>query len=569
MSMKTDSAFDLHLTAVDDRLSAVEGELSTVGSELGAIDDQLAAIDARLSVADDESSTADEQLKPNDNQPNGGEDELSMPEVRRRAVTGAVVDALRGIGVRLLGLLGTLVTARLLTPYDFGLVAVGTTVFTFGIFLSDGGVGAALIRRAEAPRRAELQALLAFQLGLDVILVLAVGLVMMPFGLLGQVTTVIAASLPLGALRVPAVILYERRLNYRPMAIVEVAETCVYYVWAIVTIAIGWGVWGLATAFVVRAVFGSVLLLTLLPEGRLVPVPSWTKVRRLLGFGFRYQTVGLLQMLDDQLVNVGVATFGGVAMLGVWGVAWRILQIPISLFVALWRVSYPAMSRLVAAGEDAGSTIERVIGLVAIGGGVLVAPVAASASAWIHVLIGAQWATAASAIPPACFAMSFGVPISVALSGYLWAIGAASVPLRATLVGIPAMALVLVPLIPAIGVVAVGFAYVASASIESAFFVCAARRTVSFRIRTRLGIPVLLAIVSGTCGWLVAQYVGANLAGALSSSAVALGVFLGGLAAVHRPDLADAWTLIGRGLRGAIANSADTGPKPQPKPATG
>ena len=106
------------------------------------------------------------------------------------------------------------------------------------------------------------------------------------------------------------------------------------------------------------------------------------------------------------------------------------------------------MSRLVAAREDLGSTIERVIALVAIGTGVLVAPLAASASAWIHVLIGAQWAEAASAIPPACFAMSFGVPISVALAGYLWAIGSASVPLRATLLGIPATPLLLVPLLP-------------------------------------------------------------------------------------------------------------------------
>ena len=109
-----------------------------------------------------------------------------------------------------------------------------------------------------------------------------------------------------------------------------------------------------------------------------------------------------------------------------------------------------------------GSTIERVIALVAIGTGVLVAPLAASASPWIHVLIGAQWADAASAIPPACFAMAFGVPISVALAGYLWAIGSASVPLRATLFGIPAMALILLSLLPFIGVVAAGLAYVVS-----------------------------------------------------------------------------------------------------------
>src|SRR5207248_493486 len=60
------------------------------------------------------------------------DDQLSTPEVRRRAVTGAVVDALRGMGVRLVGLVGTLVTARLLTPYDFGLVAFGTTLWVFG-----------------------------------------------------------------------------------------------------------------------------------------------------------------------------------------------------------------------------------------------------------------------------------------------------------------------------------------------------------------------------------------------------------------------------------------------------
>jgi O-antigen/teichoic acid export membrane protein len=481
------------------------------------------------------------------------DDQLTTTDVRRRAVIGAVVDALRGIGIRVVGLLGTAVTARLLTPYDFGLVAFGATILTFGSFLSDGGVGTALIRRPEPPAKSELQALLAFQLGLNVLLVAVTTIVMLPFGLLGEVTTVVVFSLPFGALRAPSYIIYERRLNYRPMAIVELVETSAYYVWAIVTISMGWGVWGLATAAVVRAVLGSTLLLVFLPEGRVLPVPSFTKIRALLGFGFRYQAVGLLQLLRDQGVNVAVALVGGVAVLGLWSVAWRILQIPYSFFVALWRVSFPGMSRLVAAGEDVSNTIERVIALVAIGTGVLVAPLAASASAWVHVLIGAKWAGAASAIPPSCLAMVFGVPISVALAGYLWAIGAASIPLRATLVGIPAMAVILLPLLPLIGVVAVGLAYIASALVESVFFVYGARRTVSFKIGNRLAIPVFLATVSASCGWLVARWIGPDLAGGLASSAVAVGVYLGGLAVFHRADLIDAITLVARGLRGSIA----------------
>jgi O-antigen/teichoic acid export membrane protein len=499
------------------------------------------------------------------------DDQLSTPEVRRRAVTGAVVDALRGVGIRLVGLLGTVVTARLLTPYDFGLVAIGTTVLSFGILLDDGGVGTALIRRPEPPTKSELQAVAAFQFGLDLLLVLGVGLVMLPFGLVGQVTTVIVVSLPLGAFRAAASIIYERRLEYRPMAIVEIAETGVFYVWAIVMISVGWGVWGLATAFVVRALAGTALLLAFLPEGRVAPVPSWTKVRPLLGFGVRFQGVNFLHMLRDQGVNIAVATFGGVAVLGLWGVAWRILQIPVSLFQALWRVSVPGMARLVEAGEDVGSTIERVIALVAVGTGVLVAPLAASASAWIHVLIGPQWASAASAIPPACFAMAFGVPISVALAGYLWAIGSASVPLRATAFGIPATLLLLLPLLPIIGVAAAGLAYIMSSLVESLFFVHAARRTTTFRIGSRLAIPVLLTTVSGSCGWLVEQWIGPDLAGALASSAVAIGVLVGGLAVVHRSDLVDAWTLIARGLRGVVATPANVRPhaQPEPKPVTG
>jgi O-antigen/teichoic acid export membrane protein len=499
----------------------------------------------------------------------GVDDRLSVPEVRRRAVTGAVVDALRGSGVRIVGLLGTVVTARLLTPYDFGLIAIGTTVLAFGALLVDGGLGTVLIRRPEPPTKAELQALLAFQFGIDVLLVLVIGLVMLPFGVLGKVTIVIVASLPLGAFQAPAVILYERRLNYRPLAIVDVVATAVFYVWAIATIIAGWGVWGLATAAIVRELAASVLLLVFLPEGRLIPVPSWAKIRGLLGFGVRFQAVGFLHMLRDQGVNIVIASFGGVALLGLWGVAWRIIQIPVSLFAALWRVSFPGMSRLVAAKQDVGDTIERVIALVAIGTGVLVVPLAASGAAWIHLLIGAKWGDAASAIPPACFAMLFGVPIGVALAGYLWAIGAASVPLRATAVGIPATLLVLLALIPVLGVAAAGIAYIASSLVESVFFLFAARRTTTFRMGRRLGVSVVLGTVSGASGWLVERWLGPHLVSALASSAIALVLFVGGLASVHRADLADAWRLIGRGLRGSVARTPDARPQPHPEPAAG
>ena len=154
--------------------------------------------------------------------------------------------------------------------------------------------------------------------------------------------------------------------------------------------------------------------------------------------------------------------------------------------------------------------------------------------------------------------MSFGVPISVALAGYLWAIGAASVPLRATLVGIPATLAAspgAAPLPRRRREWGLRTSRVPWSSLSSSFTQRGVRRPSGSALAWPS--PWCVATVSASCGWLVARWIGPDLAGALSSSAVAVGLFVGGLAAVHRADLADAWTLIGRGLRGVVATPTD------------
>ena len=132
------------------------------------------------------------------------------------------MDVLRGFGIRFLGFAGTLVLARLLTPRDFGLVAFGATFVTLATFVSDGGIGTALIRRVTPPERADLRALLAFQLALTTVLAVGVSTLVLPFGTIGQVTALMVASIPFTAVRAPGVIVLERRLDYRPLAVVEV-----------------------------------------------------------------------------------------------------------------------------------------------------------------------------------------------------------------------------------------------------------------------------------------------------------------------------------------------------------
>ena len=351
-------------------------------------------------------------------------------------------------------------------------------------------------------------------------------------------------------------ILLERTLDYRPLAFVEIAEAISYCGWAIVTVSIGWGVWGLASASVVRAIVGSTMMLFLVPSARVLPSPSWVRVRALLGFGFKYQAVGLANLFREEGTNVAVFALAGVSALGLWSVAYRILQLPLLFMTSLWRISFPGMSRLLAADEDLTPTIERTLASVAVVIGAILAPLAAASVPLVTVLLGGQWADAASVMPPACLHLMIAGPISVALVGYLWAIGDASAVLRATLAGIACFAIPLVLLLPVIGVAAVGVAWLPCGWAESVVLIRAARRRVSVPIARPLAPPAVSAAIAGLIGWVAASTFGSPLAALVVGAGVAWLVYFAALAAWRRRQLLDTVSLVSRGMRGAFATGS-------------
>ncbi len=483
-------------------------------------------------------------------------DPLSEGEVGRRAIAGAAVDVLRGLGVRVVGLVGTLILARLLTPHDFGILAFGVTLVTFANFLADGGIGAGLIRRVKSPERRELQALLGFQMVLSTSLAVLIAVALLPFGESGAVIAVMAMALPLTAVRAPGVIQLERDLNYRPLAVVDLVESLVFYTLAITLVVEGFGVWGFAIASVIRPLAGGLTLVLTFAPARMIPSLSWARVRPLLGFGLQFQAVGVVNLLRDQATNAAVALFAGVTALGVWAVAYRILQIPLLFLGSLWRISFPGMSRLVAAGGDAGKTIERVIGVVAIATGLILAPLVAVTPAWVPAFLGEKWDGVIPVIPPASLHLMLIGPLSVALLGYLWAVGEASAVLRATLVGLPLMAAVMLPLLPVIGAPAVGFGWLASAAGEAIVLIRSARKHCDFKVAPGLAAPTACATVGATLGWIVVEHGHTTAAAGLVGGLLAVGVYTLLLAAFHRSQLVDTVHLAARGLRGVAKGPA-------------
>lgn len=476
-------------------------------------------------------------------------------EIGRRAGAGAVVVATRGVATAILALVGNIILARLLLPETFGTVAIGMSVVLVARFLADAGIGANLIRREEALQRIDLETLLGTQLLVTLGLAGVAAAAAWPWGITGQVTALMVASLPVTALQGPAVVVCERQLSYRPLALVEVSESFAHYGWAIFTVAAGWGVWGLASAVLVRAVVGTAILFSLSDVRVLRPRLSWRRVRSLLPFGVRYQLFGLALLARDQALNVGTAAIGGLAVLGLWTIARRFLQIPFLLFTALWRVSFPAMSRLVNAGAPPGPIIERGVGLMAVATGLLLTPLVGAGPALVPAVLGREWADAATVLPWASLGLMIGGPVSVATAGFLWAVGDASTPLRAVAYHGAAWITVTFTLMPAIGLTAIGVGWLAASVVDAVVLGRGAGRKTQIRLMPALLLPTGVAVVSGAVGWILSSSGGATMTSVFLGAGPSLLLYVSGLFLLSRSSLAEMFDVSGRAIRASLASA--------------
>lgn len=473
--------------------------------------------------------------------------QLAADEVRSRATSGAALLGARGLLVMIVGAAANLVLASLLTPRDFGLVTIGTVVITLATYLAEGGLGAALVRRREPPARSELEAVLGIQLGALTAIALAVAGAGALVGRDGLVVAMMTAALPLATLRTPSVIVLERDMVYRPIAVADVAEALVYYAWAIAGVAAGLGVWALASAVVVRAVAGSATITVLGPVGALRPRLAWSVVRPFAGFGAKFQAAMALPVAREQALNLVVAGVAGVAALGVWNLAWRVIQIPVLFFSTVSRVGFPAMSRLLGAGQDPRPLLERgVQALAAITAVAVVGLVGLSVA--LPRLVGHAWSDVPAVILWSGVALTISAPLLTATVGYLYAAGAAGIVAVATLASGLVWCVGSGALLPRYGPPAVGIAWVAAAVVNTAIVARRAGALTGAALAARAAPGVAVSLVAIAAGWLVGHAPDGRLIGGVAGFVTAEAVLLGGLAIVSRRGLADAWALLRQGL---------------------
>lgn len=272
-------------------------------------------------------------------------------DLRQRTVRGGVV-TLGAQGIRfVLTTASFVVLARLLTPDDYGLIAMVTAIIGLAGHFKDIGLAEATIQR-EHITHDQVSTLFwlntAISTTIALLIAAAAPAIANFYGepRLVAVTLVLAANFAISGLLIQHQALLRRAMHFNQLAVINIASLIISVAAGIISAAMGAGYWALVimpSAAIVSSVAGMWIACPWRP-GR--PVRG-SGVRSMLAMGGNFAGFNIINYAARNLDNVLIGRWWGTAELGLYNRAYGLLMLPLTQINGpMSGVAVPAMSRL-------------------------------------------------------------------------------------------------------------------------------------------------------------------------------------------------------------------------------
>ncbi|MGR8929525.1 MAG: lipopolysaccharide biosynthesis protein [Gammaproteobacteria bacterium] len=303
----------------------------------------------------------------------------------------------------------SVILARLLTPDEFGTVALLYLFSGLAAVFIDGGFSAALIQRNEVTPEDE-STVFWFNLGMGVLFSLGLWL-LAPWiadfyeqPILTPLMVVVALTVFCNALSSIQSALLSKKLDFKTPMKIGVAASIISGTAAIILALHGYGVWALVIQALIASVVRS-LLLWMMNDWRPQMVFSIVSARRLFRFGSYLMLSGLLDIAYNRIYTLLIGKFYGVRELGFYSRADNTKQLPADLLSnVLSRVALPIFS-VVNQDKDKlrSGTRHALRGMMMVNVPAMLGLIVAAKSV-VLVLFGAQWLPCVPILQVLCLA---------------------------------------------------------------------------------------------------------------------------------------------------------------------
>jgi PST family polysaccharide transporter len=272
-----------------------------------------------------------------------------MKNLRDKTISGIAWNIVSNVGQQVLGFVIGAILAHLLSPKEFGLIAMITVITGFAGIFSELGFSAALVQKRNIGQE---------HLSTVFWLNIAAGLLLTLIFMAGSpliasfykepqlvlITIFISVNFLINSLCIVQKTLMTRDLDFRTLSIVEIATVVVPGLAAIVMAYSGFGVWSLVIQSIVTS-FSRVAFLWRLSKWRPRFEFHWWVIRNLIGFSSNFLGTRSLNYWARNLDNLLIGRFLGMDALGVYSRAYSVMMTPLTnVSRVISRVMFPSFS---------------------------------------------------------------------------------------------------------------------------------------------------------------------------------------------------------------------------------
>lgn len=307
--------------------------------------------------------------------------------------------------IHLFQVISILLLARWLGPTDYGLFGIINSWIGFSYFFSDVGIAGALIQQKENPTPSQLKSCFAIQLIFSTIICIIFWMVARPLAEHHQIDNsgvwmirILALGLPIYALRIIPKIYFERNVEFKPIAKIDLIESFIMYLVQIVLAYFNFGAWSFIIANLSRSIIGSILLIIKSPW-YFFPKLSLRVLAPLINFGLPFQLNAIIPAVKALIVPLVLASLLPLKSVGI--ITWTIslASIPMIMAINYNQVLFPSLSRLQAHKEELVILASRGMELAILGLGLIFGLFAVCSEPGIDFFFPAKWSLAKQIFP--------------------------------------------------------------------------------------------------------------------------------------------------------------------------
>lgn len=300
----------------------------------------------------------------------------------------------------LLSVATTVIVARILSPGDYGVIAMWAPIFAFVTLFQDFGFSTAAIQAKQLSRE---QSSTLFWVNVLASLVIAALLIVCAqfVGMffddprVASVTAASASIVLIGSLAIQHTALLNREMRFRALALVAVASAITS---AVATIALALylkSYWALFLGTLASVIIQT-LLTWILSGWRPGQRASFGDTRDLLEFGTHVAAFDLVNFLSRNADNVLIGKVWGAAALGIYDRGYKLMMTPMQFINApLSRVMLPVLSRLRDEPERYRKAFLFSFQAILLATAPAAAVAVAASDKVVMVLLGPSWSAAA------------------------------------------------------------------------------------------------------------------------------------------------------------------------------